>query len=53
MARRGEVLIAVINNQVDLVIAREQHWYRIPVAQSKKAEAARLLVAQVARVLPD
>jgi hypothetical protein len=36
MARRGEVLIAVINNQVDLVIAREQHWYRIPVAQSKK-----------------
>jgi len=36
MARRGEVLIAVINNQVDLVIAREQHWYRIPIAQSKK-----------------
>ncbi len=36
MARRGEVLIAVINNQVDLAIAREQHWYRIPVAQSEK-----------------
>lgn len=36
MARRGEVLIAVMNNQADLAIAREQHWYRIPVTQSEK-----------------
>ncbi|XHX76739.1 MAG: hypothetical protein RBJ76_20200 [Stenomitos frigidus ULC029] len=36
MACRGEVLIAVINNQADLAIAREQHWYRIPVAQTEK-----------------
>ena len=36
MARRGEVLIAVMNSQVDLAIAREQHWYRIPVVQSEK-----------------
>ncbi len=27
----GEVLIAILNNQADLEIARNQHWYRIPV----------------------
>jgi len=31
MATRGEVLIAIMNNPLDLVIARDQHWYRIPV----------------------
>jgi hypothetical protein len=36
MTRRGEVLIAVINSQIDLEIARSQHWYRIPVAQAEK-----------------
>jgi hypothetical protein len=36
MARRGEVLIAVMSSQVDLAIAREQRWYRIPVVQSEK-----------------
>ena len=25
------VLVAIVNNQRDLEIAREQHWYRIPV----------------------
>lgn len=31
MSHRGEVLVAIINNQRDLDLAREQHWYRIPV----------------------
>jgi len=34
----GEVLIAILNNQEDMVIAREQHWYRIPVEQVEKLE---------------
>ncbi len=27
----GEVLVAIMNNLLDFVIARDQHWYRIPV----------------------
>ncbi|SRR5579883_698894 len=38
MNHRGEVLIAVINNEHDLAIARDQHWYRIPVAQAEKLQ---------------
>ena len=28
---RSEVLVAIMNNLLDFVIARDQHWYRIPV----------------------
>lgn len=28
---RGEVLVAIVNTPDDLAIARDQHWYRIPV----------------------
>ena len=31
MSRRGEVLVAIMNNLLDMAIARDQHWYRIPV----------------------
>jgi very-short-patch-repair endonuclease len=31
MGRRGEVLVAIISTQSDMDIARNQHWYRIPV----------------------
>lgn len=31
MSRCGEVLVAIMNNKRDMEIAREQHWYRIPV----------------------
>jgi len=31
MNRRGEVLVAIMNNLLDMAIARDQHWYRIPV----------------------
>jgi len=36
MTCRGEVLVAVINNPVDWAIAREQHWYRIPIVQAEQ-----------------
>jgi hypothetical protein len=35
-SRPGEVLVAIINNLVDLAIAREQCWYRIPVETVEK-----------------
>ena len=31
MGTRGEVLVAIMNNPLDLAIARDEHWYRIPV----------------------
>jgi len=31
VSRRGEVLVGILNDQADLTIAHEQHWYRIPV----------------------
>jgi len=38
MVRRREenVLVAIINNQRDFKIVRDQHWYRIPVATAPK-----------------
>jgi very-short-patch-repair endonuclease len=34
--QRGEVLVAIMNNQRDFGILREQLWYRIPVATAPK-----------------
>jgi very-short-patch-repair endonuclease len=31
MNRRGEVLVAIMNNLLDMAVARDRHWYRIPV----------------------
>jgi very-short-patch-repair endonuclease len=36
MSRRGEVLVAIMNNPLDMAIAREKHWYRIPVSSARK-----------------
>lgn len=36
MSMRGEVLVAIVNNPPDLAIAREKHWYRIPVSSVEK-----------------
>jgi len=33
---RGEVLVAIMNNLRDFDIARDQHWYRIPVRSAKR-----------------
>ncbi|HMJ63760.1 MAG TPA: DUF559 domain-containing protein [Candidatus Binatia bacterium] len=35
-SRQDRVLVGVLNNLVDLKIAREQHWYRIPVESARK-----------------
>lgn len=36
MGRKGEFLVAILNNPVDLELARAQHWYRIPVTSVAK-----------------
>jgi len=36
MGTRGEVLVAIMNNVLDMTIARDQHWYRIPVSSVEK-----------------
>jgi very-short-patch-repair endonuclease len=36
MNPRGEVLVAIMNNLLDMAIAREQHWYRIPVSSVRR-----------------
>lgn len=36
MSKRGEVLVAIINNKLDFAVLREQLWYRIPVSSVEK-----------------
>ncbi len=36
MNRRGEVLVAIMNDQRDIALAQQQHWYRIPVSSAAK-----------------
>ena len=36
MSKQGEVLVAILNDPIDFKIARDQHWYRIPVDSAKK-----------------
>jgi len=36
MANRGELLVAIINNQHDFNLAHDHHWYRIPVSSAEK-----------------
>jgi len=33
---KGELLVAIMNNQRDFAIARQQNWYRIPVGSARK-----------------
>ena len=33
---RGEVLVAIMNNLLDFAIARDKHWYRIPVRSPER-----------------
>ncbi|MGB3906185.1 MAG: DUF559 domain-containing protein [Anaerolineae bacterium] len=35
-AARGDVLVAIMNNLRDFDIARDQHWYRIPVRSAQR-----------------
>lgn len=36
MARRGQVLVAILNNRSDFEIAQEQRWYRVPITSADK-----------------
>jgi len=36
MSKRGEVLIAIINDKRDFAIVQSQNWYRIPISSAKK-----------------
>ena len=36
MCKRGEVLVAIVNDKRDFAIIRNQKWYRIPVSSVKK-----------------
>ncbi len=36
MPYRGEVLVAIINNQSDFALAMDEHWYRVPVSSQEK-----------------
>lgn len=36
MSKRGEVLVAIINNKLDFAILRDKLWYRIPTSSVKK-----------------
>ena len=42
-SERQRVLVAVMNNRRDFEIARQQHWYRIPVATAPSQVAAEYL----------
>jgi very-short-patch-repair endonuclease len=33
---RDEVLVAILNHPDDLAVARDQHWYRVPVRSAEK-----------------
>ncbi|MBN1545147.1 MAG: DUF559 domain-containing protein [Syntrophaceae bacterium] len=36
MAKRGEVLVAIINNLNDFAALRDRYWYRIPISSVEK-----------------
>ena len=38
-----QVLVAIMNNRRDFAIARDEHWYRIPVKSAPSAVVAQRL----------
>ena len=36
MPKEDRVLVAIINSRRDFAIARDEHWYRIPVDSAKR-----------------
>jgi len=47
------VLVAVVNNQRDLAIAREQGWYRIPVKRAPRRVGADYLAFYLTGAFPE
>jgi hypothetical protein len=46
-------LVAVVNNQRDLTIAREQGWYRIPVTRAPRRVGADYLAFYLTGAFPE
>ncbi|HFC11209.1 MAG TPA: hypothetical protein ENJ56_00090, partial [Anaerolineae bacterium] len=42
------LLVAILNNRLDFQMARDQHWYRIPVTSQRKWLARRWPPAWIA-----
>lgn len=53
MTKRGEVLVAIMNNKADFGILREQGWYRIPVASAPKHWPPKWLAFYQTKVFDD
>ena len=52
-SRRGQVLVAVMNNRADWRIVREQLWYRIPVETAPKRWPPRWLAFYQTKIFRD
>lgn len=52
-SKRGEVLVALVNNQRDWQIVRERHWYRIPVHSAPKTWPPQWLALYQTKVFGD
>jgi very-short-patch-repair endonuclease len=52
-SERGEVLVAIMNNQADFGILREQGWYRVPVASAPKRWPSKWLAFYQTKVFGD
>jgi len=51
--KRGEVLVAIMNNKADFAILQEQLWYRIPVASAPKRWPPRWLAFYQTKVFEE
>ena len=52
-ARRGEVLVAIINSKRDFAIRQDEHWYRIPVDTAPRRWPPRWLAFYQTKVFGD
>jgi very-short-patch-repair endonuclease len=52
-SRRGEVLVAILNNKRDFAILKEQGWYRIPTASAPKRWPPRWLAFYQTKVFGE
>jgi very-short-patch-repair endonuclease len=50
---RGEVLVAIMNNQPDFAILQENSWYRVPVRSAPKQWPPRVLAFYQTKVFED
>lgn len=50
---RGEVLVAIMNDPADFIIAQERHWYRIPVKSAPKRWPPRWLAFYQTKIFGD